>query len=224
MQWLKFTLHFPSFFSYRIPDYSSQYALGIPLPSPSTLKLGVISSAIKSTGKVSEGEKVFNVVKDAEVCVAPPEKIAINSFLIKRLKKRKEDLKLIPTFGIRDYVFFPDDIDIFVGSENIDSVAEYFSKMNYIGSSDSMVYVKSIEPKTPSENVIKAVDIDEFSDAAEKESYLVYPVKDINKNATFDQINSYSSKSSRKILDQKYYLINAKVSKGKNWKILDTRN
>mgnify|MGYP000846014213 CR=1 FL=1 len=221
MQWLKLTLHFPSFFSYRIPDYSSQYALGVPLPSPSTLKLGVVSTAIRSTGKVSEGEKVFGAVKNAEICIIPPERVVINSFLIKRLKNKKGGLELIPTFGIRDYVFFSDDIEVFVGNENINSVAEYFNKINYIGSSDSIAYIKSIKTENPSKNVIKAVNIDEFSDAAAKESYLVYPVKDINKDTTFVQINPYSGKSSRKILDQKYYLIKAKVRKGKNWKILD---
>lgn len=239
MQWLKLTLHFPSFFSYKIPDYSSQYALGVPLPSPSALKLGVVSTAIRSSGKVSEGEKVFDAVKDAEICIIPPEMIVINSFLIKRLKNRgiksKKEKKRIangelklrsiePTFGIRDYVFFSDDINIFVGGTNINFTSEYFPKMNYVGSSDSLVYVKCIQTQKPSKNVINPVDIDEFSEAIQKESYMVYPVKDINKNTTFEQINPYSGKSRGKILDQKYYLINTKVRKGKNWKILDFKN
>ncbi|WP_297436906.1 CRISPR-associated protein Cas5 [Thermococcus sp.] len=87
-KWLKLVIHFPSFYSYRIPEYSSQYALALPIIAPSTIKLAIISTAIRISGKVEEGKRIFNYIKDAKVGVKPPEKIVINSVFIKRLKKK----------------------------------------------------------------------------------------------------------------------------------------
>jgi len=226
MQWLKATLHFPSFFSYRIPGYSSQYALSVPLPSPSSLKLALVATAIRIKGNVSEGERVFQMIKDADVRIVPPKQIAMNSYLIKRLKKKKNEHGLIPTFGIKEFVFFPEDIDVFIGLDHANEILKYLKLLRYVGSSDSLVYVKCIDNlDDPPVNVVKAIKSDEFAKIVKEHSYLVYPVKDIGEKATFEQINPYSSsKSNRETLDQKYYLINAKVRKGKNWKIIDIQN
>ncbi|RLI76813.1 type I-A CRISPR-associated protein Cas5 [Archaeoglobales archaeon] len=235
MQWIKLTLHFPSFFSYRIPDYSSQYALSVPLPSPSAIKLAVVATAIRTTGKVAEGERVFYAVRDADVRMISPEQIVINSFLIKRLKKRgvktkadkeKYEQGLLPavesTFGVREYIFFPDDIDLFIGCIDADALIEYFKMLRYLGSSDSMLYIKRVEQiKEPPENAIKAITDKEFAEVISKESCVVYPVKDISKKATFEQINPYSGKSGKNVFERKYYLIKAKTKKGKNWKLLE---
>ena len=225
MQWVKLTLHFPSFFSYRIPDYSSQYALSVPLPSPSAIKLAVVATAIRATGNIAEGERVFYAVRDADVRITLPEQIAINSVLIKRLKKKKNPTELETferTFGVREYVFFPDDINLFVSCDDICIATKYFVMLRYLGSSDSMLYVKRVEQiEKPPENAIRAITDKEFAETISKESCVVYPVKDISKKATFEQINPYSGKSGRNVFERKYYLIKAKIKKGKNWKIFE---
>ena len=88
MRWLKLEIHFPSFYSYRIPDYSSQYALALPLIAPSTIKLAIVSTAIRISGRVEEGKRIFDYVKDAKVGIKLPKTIAINNVFIKRLKKK----------------------------------------------------------------------------------------------------------------------------------------
>lgn len=227
MQWAKLTLHFPSFFSYRIPDYSSQYALSVPLPSPSSIKLAVVATAIRATGNVAEGERVFYAVRDADIRIIPPKQIAINSVLIRRLKKKKNPTEFETferTFGVREYVFFSDDIILFFGCENIgkniDAIIKYLNMFRYIGSGDSIVYIKHIEKtEKPSENAIKAITDKEFVEVVSKDSYIVYPVKDLSKTAKFEQINPYSGKFGKKVFERKYYLLKAKIKKGKNWKI-----
>lgn len=235
MQWLKITLHFPSFFSYRIPDYSSQYALSVPLPSPSTIKLAVVATAIRITGDVAEGENIFYAVRDAEIYITPPKQIVINTFLIKRLKKKGIKTKadkiryekgLLPafesTFGIKEYVFFSDDLELFIGYTTAnDALTKYFKFLRYLGSSDSIVYVKRVEKnKNPPLKAIKAVTEDEFPKKISESPCIVYPVRDISKNATFQQINPYAKTSSKNAFERKYYLIDAATRKGKNWKLL----
>lgn len=221
MQWVKLTIHFPSFFSYRIPDYSSQYALTVPLPSPSAIKLAMVATAIRTTGNVEKGKEVFYAVRDADVRIAPPNQIAINTFLIKRLKKKKNQLGFESTFGVREYVFFSEDIGVFIECDKTDLVAEYSCMLRYLGSGDSVLYVKRVEiVERPPEGSIKAVTNKEFIEAISNGPCLVYPVKDISRRAKFEQINPYSGKSGRNILERKYYVIRAKVKKGKNWKML----
>jgi len=195
----------------------------------------VVATAIRATGNVAEGERVFYAVRDADVRIVPPKQIAINSFLIKRLKKKgiktkadkeKYEQGSLPafesTFGIREYVFFPNDVNLFVGCDNVDTIIKYFGMLRYLGSGDSMLYVKRMEQtEEPTEDAIKALSDKEFVEAISKESYVIYPVKDISKKAIFEQINPYSGKSGRNIFERKYYLIKAKIKKGKNWKLLE---
>jgi len=162
-------------------------------------------------------------VRDADIRIIPPTQIAVNSFLIKRLKKKKNDPGFENTFGIREYVFFPEDMSIFVGCEDLeDGLIKYFRMLRYLGSGDSIVYVKSLETtEEPPESAIKAITGKEFVEVIPEESYLVYPVKDISKKAKFEQVNPYSGKSGKNVFERKYYLIKSKVKKGKNWKILE---
>lgn len=218
--WIKLTLHFPSFFSYRVPDYSSQYALGLPLPSPSVLKLAAVATAIRATGKVPEGEKVFNIIKNADIKIRPPSRILINSFLIKRLKGKKGEKRLQPTFGTREYIFFSEDIKVFIGGSGLENLEDYFCMMKYLGSSDSLVYTRSIDIEKPPKDAIEPIDIEKFEELYEKKSScLIFPVKDIRENATFEEINPFK-RSNRRIFEQKYYFIPAKIDVGKGWKIL----
>jgi len=129
------------------------------------------------------------------------------------------------TFGVKEYVFFPDDVNLFVGCDNIDIVTKYLGMLRYLGSGDSMLYVKCMEQiEEPPKNAIKAIADKEFVEAISKESYVVYPVKDISKKANFEQINPYSGQKSKKVFERKYYLIKARIKKGKNWKILEVEN
>ncbi len=226
MQWISLSVHFPSFFSYRIPDYSSQYALSVPLPSPSSIKLAVVATAIRTTGDVAEGKRVFYAVRDVEIRILPPKQIAINSVLIKRLKKKKNPTEFESferTFGVREYVFFPEDIKLFISCGDTDSVVDYFNALRYVGSGDSIVYVKRVEfVEEPPKNAIKAITSEEFPKAIGSfNHFIVYPVKDLSKLAKFEQINPYSGKSGKNVFERKYYLLKAKVKKGKNWKILE---
>lgn len=233
MKWVKFTLHFPSFFSSRIPDYSSQYALSLPIPSPSTVKLGLVATAIRTSGRVEEGERVFYAVRDSEVMIKPPEQIIINSFLIKRLKKKGEKEKkekqekidykpaFENTFGTREYVFYAEDPELYIGCEDLCTVKKYIKMLRYLGSSDSIVYVKQVkEIEKPPQNAIKAVKGDEFN-MASKIDCVVYPVKDIDKKAKFEELNPFSGEFAKNVFEIKYYLIRAKIKKGKNWKVFN---
>ena len=221
MTWLKAEYKFGSLFSYRMPDFSSQYALSSPLPGPSTIKLAIVATAIETTGNVSYGEKVFNVVKNAQIKIAKPKRIAVSNCLIKRLKKEKNAVKVQPTFGIRGYVHFQEPLKIFIkvekGAEEIKSLLK---KIRRFGTSDSLAYcttmVKDME-EMPPDDALEPVD----SLQEGKTASVVIPVKDINSDPKikFAHVNVYDDKSRfRNPLVLRYYLLPILQRKrGKNW-------
>jgi len=141
MQWIKAVYQFAGFFSYRVPDFSSQFALTAPIPGPSTVKLGLISAGIECRGDPSYGELLFNLLKTAEIRILPPRHLSICNFLQKRLKKsRTEGVPLQPTFGTRGYVHYGGPLTIYVGvEEGAEEIRKVAERMYYLGTSDSIM-------------------------------------------------------------------------------------
>jgi CRISPR/Cas system-associated protein Cas5 (RAMP superfamily) len=98
MVWIRADYEFASLFSYRIPDFSSQYAISSILPGPSAIKLAIVSTAIEITGNVEYGKEIFEIAKNGEIKIQLPKRISQTNVLIKRLKlqdisKQKTKLK-----------------------------------------------------------------------------------------------------------------------------------
>lgn len=141
MNWIKAVYSFAGFFSYRIPDFSSQFALTAPIPGPSTVKLGLISTGIEQKGDPSYGEYLFLVLKEADIRILPPKRLSICNFLQKRLKKSRDDASpLQRTFGTRGYVHYGGPLTIYVGvEEGAEEIREVAERMYYLGTSDSVM-------------------------------------------------------------------------------------
>ena len=224
MTWLKAEYEFGSLFSYRIPDFSSQYALSSPLPGPSTIKLAIIATAIETTGNVSYGEKVFNIVKNAQIKIAKPKRIAVSNCLIKRLKKEKNAVKLQPTFGIRGYVHFQEPLKIYIEIEDkIQEIKFLLKRIRRFGTSDSLAccitMVKDME-EIPPDDVIEPVEYLQEG----KTTLVVIPIKDINPDdkVKFAHINIYDKTTikNKNIFVIRYYLLPIlEKREGRNWTI-----
>lgn len=224
MKWLKAEYEFGGLFSYRMPDFSSQYALSSPLPGPSTIKLAIVATAIETTGKVSYGERVFNIVKNAEIRIAKPRTIAVSNCLIKRLKKEKGAAKLRVTFGIRGYVHFQDPLRIFIEvKESEKEIKSFLKRIRRFGTSDSLMYcitpLESME-EFPPEDAIRPVE----NLQQEKVTSVVIPVKDINPSSKiqFRHVNIYDETKSKDTFIRKYYLLPiSNKREGKNWVVYE---
>ena len=220
MRWLRLVIHFPSFYSYRIPEYSSQYALALPLIAPSTIKLALVSTAIRMSGKVSEGKRIFGHIRNAKVGIKPSNAIAINSVFVRRLKKKKDQSGFQQSFGVREYIHFSGDIEVYleISDDAIRDVKHYAKHIRHLGTSDSLAYVKSVElVEEPPEETIFPVSISEVPPGSH-----IYPVKDFSPRATFEQVNPYSQKNRGDPYETKYYplKLSKRPLKGSNWKVL----
>ncbi len=90
MVWIGAKYLFASAFSYRIPYFSSSYALSAPAPSPSTIKLAIVATAINRTGNIEKGKKLFEQLKLANIATELPEKIVLFKAFMKRLKQKRK--------------------------------------------------------------------------------------------------------------------------------------
>lgn len=229
MTWLKAEYEFGSLFSYRIPDFSTQYALSSLLPGPSTIKLAIVATAIETTGKVSYGEEIFKVVKNAGIKIGLPQKIASSNVLIKRLKKKKDEMGLETTFGIRGYVHYSEPLRIYMEVEEGKGkeIGNLVKKVRRFGTSDSLVHCRSVEVEEPPDTCIepseKLESIGEFT-----RRHLLIPTRDINPapEIRFEHINIYSEEKPKQginVLVTRFYKVPiVSEREGKNYSIYQT--
>lgn len=221
MTWLKAVYEIGSLFSYRIPDFSSQYALSSPLPGPSTIKLAIVATAIETTCNVSYGEKIFEVVKNSDIGIKIPKRISISNVLLRRLKKAKERKGFEQTFGFRGYVHFSEPLTIYLNIEKEEEeIKNLMGRIRRFGTSDSIVWCNKVMEEEPTTDVIIPI---ETLPEKEQKNLLIIPVKDLSPQSRFEDINPYSGiKRKGKVLIPKIYplpLLNQ--IQGKNWVVYE---
>ncbi|MGB9714984.1 MAG: hypothetical protein ACPL1G_01010 [Thermodesulfovibrionales bacterium] len=221
MAWISAELHFASLYSYRMPNLSPGYALTSLIPSPAALRLALVDSAIKSTGKVSYGEEVFEIVKSSPLEIEPPEKVVVLKFFIKRLKPSKSKEKSFEeSFGVREYCHFWGPLRIYLEiSEREDEIANLFRILRRLGTTDSIVRgIAQIEDKEPifnstckETNVLKL----EVSNLARRP---IATLNELKKDAQFSQVNPYArGKRGNPYIQKIFVLPLIEERQGENW-------
>lgn len=238
MNYLVAKVQFASFFSYRVPNFSSQYALSSLLPAPLTVKLALVSTAIQDKGK-DFGKKIFEAIKNSQIGFKINGRVISNNFLIKRLKAKKaegnkkageaeeteeneetkkekrNDEGLQQTFGIRGYIFFEYPLEICI-ENTAEELQEIFTKVRYLGTSDSLCTIEVVESKAVSNNLVFAKkDFDQSL-----KNSLIIPTIDLSEKDTFEKIDIYSRE--RPKLEKKFYQIPVKkVEQCSSWTIYE---
>ncbi len=221
MVWVGAGYVFSSTFSYRIPGFSSSYAAAAPVPSPSTVKLSLVATAIRKSGDAKVGEKLFENIKTAQVAIEIPERIAVFKGFMKRLKQKRLGKGFESTFGIREFVLYSGPLTIFIHLPNrIREVEESLKAVRYFGTSDSVCtniecgYREPLWEKIPTP----------YS-ARDKKEGVIFLLTDFTENVTFDAVNPYSKASLRgeHIIKRPYVFPLKVVEKKKNYTIYELK-
>lgn len=215
--WIGAKYVFGATFSYRIPGFSSSYAAAAPIPSPSTIKLALVATAIGKSGNVKVGEELFENVKTAQVAVEIPDRIVVFKSFIKRLKQKRLGKGFESTFGIREYVLYSGPLTIFVNvSKNAKMIMESLKAVRYFGTSDSActnIECSHYEPTW--EKVPKPY-------SAKDKGGVIFLLTDFTEEAKFDAINPYSKVSLKRGIVKCPYVFPLKViEKRKNYTIYE---
>jgi len=228
MVWIGAKYEFASTFSYRIPYFSSSYALSAPSPSPSTIKLAIVATAINRTGNVEKGRVLFQRIRDARVTAELPARIVFFKAFMKRLKKKRKEEQLETsfgtitkrfesTFGIREYILYDDLLTIYVDvpQDITEEISKTLKNIQYFGTPDSICYClesDSIEP--PLEGCIKPCE----RETSFPKNGMIFLLSDFTEKVTFESINAFSGKKMRKgdVILKPYLFPIQTVKKDKN--------
>ncbi|MEM2099621.1 MAG: CRISPR-associated protein Cas5 [Candidatus Bathyarchaeia archaeon] len=209
MVWVSAKYLFASTFSYRIPYFSSSYALSAPAPSPSTIKLAIVATAINRTGNVAKGYKLFEQIKLANTTIELPEKIVLFKAFMKRLKQKrkgKEEKIQTPwgtltesfesTFGIREYILYNKPIAICIETprETAEEVINILKNIQYFGTSDSLC--TCLESNFTEPNI--STCIKPVKGQANLSNGIVFLLSDFTEKATFASVNPFSEQKMKK--------------------------
>jgi len=213
MVWTGAKYKFASTFSYRIPYFSSSYALSAPAPSPSTIKLALVASTINRTGNVEKGKKLFEKICTSKVTVELPERIVLFKAFMKRLKKKRQGLGFERTFGIREYILYDGKLGIYldVPKDANAEITERLRNIQYFGTSDSICLC--IESALTEPNLQHCIQLSLEKETPQKNG-IVFLLTDFAETASFDDINPFSGKKMKKnTIALKPYLFPIKVEK-----------
>lgn len=219
--WLKAEIEFPSFCSYRQTNASPSYAIGSPFPSPAAVKLTLVDTAIRFSGSVSEGRRIFDLVKGMEVLMQPPEKVIRVRAFIKRLKPGKQGGLEIST-GVRDYFRLEGTFTLYLcmQEEAATKVEWLLYRLRRLGTSDSLCWCQKVEPIEPDKRLcLTRLDTQPLT-AALLLRRIVVTLADLTSDARFEHFDPFSRGARGKALEEHAFLAPLVMeSYGENWAI-----
>jgi len=225
MVWIGAKYKFASTFSYRIPYFSSSYALSAPAPSPSTIKLAIIATAINRTGDIEKGKKLFRKLSTANVTIELPEKIVLFKAFMKRLKGKAIEEQITTqfgtltkrfesTFGIREYIIYDEPLTIYIDTpqEDVDEISKVLKNIQYFGTSDSLCMC--LESGISKPNLPRCIKPYNTQEKLLNENGIIFLLSDFTEKTTFESVDPFSGKKMKKEdLTLKPYLFPIQVVK-----------
>ncbi len=217
MVWLRADYEFASTFSYRQPDASAQFAIGVPVPSPATVKLALVDIAIRWSGSVNEGRRIFGSIKTCKICVVPPPRMARFRAFIKRLKPREG--RLLESTGVRDYFLLDGPLSVYiqVPRANANEIRSLLQRIRRLGTSDSLCWCIEVREEVPDEHLCPHL----FSDLPPGQGGLVVRLVDLTDQSEFDGFNPFGGNPQLAKLSKEVHILPLTVRRsGETWALL----
>lgn len=222
-KWLLAKLEFASFYSYRMPGLSPQYAPASPVPSPAALKLALVDAAIQQSGNPDYGQRVFDLIKESPVWAIPPEHVCVLKFFVKRMKKPKAlGAELIESTAIREYCHLSGPLEVYLQVSEPEEVASLFIQLRRLGTTDSLLNSRVEESNEPVRELCwkRLGEPDMPINGTNYKGRLVVSLTDLRKGVAFDEVNPYSTVRQRKpFIQDSYILPLVQEKRGENWSI-----
>jgi len=222
--WLRADYEFPSTFSYRMPDASAQFAIGLPIPSPATVKLALVDTAIRWSGDINEGRRIFEIIKTAKVCVIPPSRIVRFRALIRRLKpphsSKGPGAPTVESVGVRDYFLLDEPLSVFVEVPQsiAGEIAWLLQRVRRFGTSDSICWCKEVREEAP--DISRCPQ--RFGGLSHAQEGLVVRLSDLTQASQFEGFNPFGGNVREAKLEKEVYVLPLRVLRsGETWEILE---
>jgi hypothetical protein len=216
--WLEIVYRPTALFSLKQSKATSSGAKSLLTPSPFVVKMALLNVIITYDSLQLAKDK-FNLVRNLDMRFSPPDKLVVNNCFLKIQKEKRIESKINEydtfqsTVAFREYVYFNGNIKIAINLNNLENdqvkfLKKWFMHINYFGKKGCFFqFIKFIESKTIGEEYTNLLD-DRFSNLSPG---LITEMDDFGENATFDNVNTYSSaKTKRK---RKFYVLPVKMER-----------
>lgn len=209
--WLEIKYKPTTLFSLKMSSATSSAGKSLISPSPYAVKMALLN-AIITYDSLEKAKEKFELIRDLEMRFALSNRIVVNNCLIKIAKdndKVSPAIKKISPFkstiAFREYIFIDNEIKIAVNikdSENLfvqsdlDFLKKWFMHINYFGKRGCFFQFISTEK-------INELS-DEYSNILEEgiSAGIMFPVDDVDSDASFENMNNYNHKTKGKRVQQ----------------------
>lgn len=187
-------------FSLKDSNSTNSGAKSLFLPSPYSIKMAILNQAITIGGELNDlnkkGNLRFQSIRNAKISYHIPQGVSFcvsNSF-VKILKPAREGDGFQQTVAFREYIFISDAVEIiFEVADELDAkyLQKYLHKINYFGKKGCFFQFLEYS-ETPNEPNVTHFKVDTMQIGIMQE------YDDLDEKATFDNVNSYSSATSKR--------------------------
>lgn len=156
--WLAAHYHFPATYSCRMPLSSMSSVQATPGPGPATIRLALIRAGCEIYGRSYVREKLFSVIRAAEVRVRPPERVAVSQHLLRVYKARPDQVltaeSLVESLQYREVAQAQGMLSVYiqVPEECVDTFRELLQSIGYWGQTDSLTTCWEVESAIPDQD------------------------------------------------------------------------
>ena len=191
------------FFSLKHSHATSKYGSSHLLPTPYTVKMGVLSAAFCFNDN-QYAREIFDIIKGLEIQFRPPSEIIVNKTLIKVFQEEKNKQKrlitpMVQTVVFREFVYFSTDIEIAINisilkDQQVNELAKLLPIVRIFGKNDSFFQFSDYQfldelnkefsvngEKIPNKGMI--IWVDDFTE------------KSLKDNDLFEKVLVYSNKT-----------------------------
>lgn len=187
-------------FSLKDSNSTNSAAKSLFLPSPYAIKMALLNQAITIGGDIERLEekrsKEFSYIRDANIAFHLIEKsnFCINNAFVKILKPAREGGGFQQTVSFREYVFLSHPLEIIFDVRDEDAktyLKQYIHKINYFGKRGCFFQFTEYSDH-PNEANVKSFNIQN------RIAGLLQEYDDFDDKTTFDNVNNFSSYSTKR--------------------------
>lgn len=199
---MKFSVIFrpTSLFSLKSSNATNSGAKSLFLPSPYSIKMAILNQAITVGGDLEKlsikKSKEFEYIRDAKIEYYIPKGscFSVNNSFVKILKPAREGGGFQQTVSFREYIHIHGDIELIFNVKDEEAKAyikQYLHRINYFGKKGCFFqFIKySDEPTNANVQLFSSDDL---------QPGLIEEYDDFDAKATFENVDNFSSKSTKR--------------------------
>ena len=196
-------------FSLKPASATASGGMTLLVPTPYALKMALVSAAIRVLG-LAEGERLFPLLRDCTIAIAPPQNMVVmKSFgKIQRLLKDKSNEQkaqdamerkhwpMQPTIAYREYVFYQGDLQLALAAPPASTLPEIvpqlLAALNYFGKRGGFVQLAAAPTQVETLPAARFVPLTSADFTVVHQTGTLQMLDDCGPTLTFQRANIYT--------------------------------